>query len=257
MANTTHARFEDRTVIVTGAASGIGARTAARFVGEGARVFGLDRDTNGLSAVAAELRAAGPGSIRTHSCDVTRSGEVNAAIAECVAAFGQVDVLVNAAGVGAFRPFEEIDDAEWNRVLSVNLTGPFFTMRAALPHLRRSRGTVVNVSSAAGLRGVAYGAAYAASKAGLLNLSRSLALEMAPEDVRVNCVCPGGVLTPLLAQFVPRDDYNRTLLAYNMPPKPGRLADPDDIAGIILFLASDAARTVNGAWLTADGGQLA
>ena len=143
--------------------------------------------------------------------------------------------------------------------LAVNLTGPFHTIRAALPHLLKLPvGAVVNVASTAGIRGTAYAAAYAASKAGLVNFTKTLALEFASRDLRFNCICPGGVRTPLIAKmFVRRDDLEQHLINYSAPPKPGNLADPIDIARLIAFLASDDARMVNGVALLADGGALA
>ena len=140
----------------------------------------------------------------------------------------------------------------------MNLTGPFHTIKAALPHLLKPPvGNVVNVASTAGVRGTAYAAAYGASKAGLLNLTKTLALEFATRDLRFNCICPGGVRTPLIAKmFVRRDDLEQHLINYSMSPKQD-LADPEDVARVIAFLASDDARTVNGVGLLADGGALA
>jgi NAD(P)-dependent dehydrogenase (short-subunit alcohol dehydrogenase family) len=170
-----------------------------------------------------------------------------------------LNVLLNVAGIGGFQRFEELDEATWTRTLAVNLTGPFHTTRAALPYLlRHAVGTVVNVASTAGIRGTAYAAAYAASKAGLVNFTKTLALEFASRDLRFNCICPGGVRTPLIAKmFVRRDDLEQNLINYSAPPKIGNLADAIDIARLIAFLASDDARMVNGVALLADGGALA
>ena len=139
----------------------------------------------------------------------------------------------------------------------MNLTGPFHTTRFALPHLLKPPvGAVVNIASTAGIRGTAYAAAYAASKAGLVNFTKTLALEFASRDLRFNCICPGGVRTPLIAKmFVRRDDLEQNLINYSAPPKIGNLADPIDIARLIAFLASDDARMVNGVALLADGGR--
>src|SRR5262249_42118562 len=147
----------------------------------------------------------------------------------------------------------------WQRTLAVNLTGPFHTIRAALPHLLRPPvGNVVNVSSTAGVRGTAYAAAYAASKAGLLNFTKTLALELATRDLRFNCVCPGGVRTPLVKKMsARRADLDQHIIDYSSPPKPGYLCEPIEIARVIAFLASDDARMVNGVGLLADGGALA
>jgi NAD(P)-dependent dehydrogenase (short-subunit alcohol dehydrogenase family) len=250
-------RFRDRIAFVTGAGSGIGRATATLFAGEGAKVFGVDVDRDCLAETIGDIRKAGGTADGTH-CDVADAGAVDAAVARCVEAFGGVNVLLNVAGIGGFSRFEEIDEATWQRTINVNLTGPFHTIKAALPYLLRPPiGNVVNVASTAGVRGTAYAAAYAASKAGLLNLTKTLALEFATRDLRFNCICPGGVRTPLIAKmFVRRDDLEQHLINYSMSPKQD-LADPEDIARVIAFLASDDARTVNGVGLLADGGALA
>jgi NAD(P)-dependent dehydrogenase (short-subunit alcohol dehydrogenase family) len=251
-------RFRDRVVFVTGAGSGIGRATAALFAAEGAKVFAVDVDRDCLSEAISELRKDG-GAVDGIHCDVADPASVDAAVARCVETFGGLNVLLNVAGIGGFSRFEEVDESTWQRTIAVNLSGPYHTIRAALPHLLKPPvGSVVNVSSTAGIRGTAYAAAYSASKAGLLNLTKTLALEFATRDLRFNCVCPGGVRTPLVAKmFVRRDDLEQHIINYSAPPKPGTLSDPGDIARVIAFLASDDARTVNGVGLLADGGALA
>ncbi len=250
-------RFAGRVAFVTGAGSGIGRATASLLAGEGARVFAVDVNRDGLSETVGSIRAAGGQADGTH-CDVTDPASVQSAVERTVAAFGGLNVLVNVAGIGGFLRFEELELADWQRTLAVNMTGAFITTKAALPHLLTPpAGNVVNVASTSALRGVAYAPHYAASKAGLLNLTRSLALEFATRDLRFNCVCPGGVRTPLGRFFIRREDFEAHLIDYASPPKPGNFADPVDIARIIAFLASDDARMINGAALTADGGTLA
>jgi len=249
-------RFEDRTVFVTGAASGLGRATARPFAAEGARVFGLDVGADGLGETIAGIRTAG-GRAEAATCDVADGAAVRAAVAQAVAAFGGLDVLVNAAGVGRSLRVEEIEDAEWQRVLSVNLTGPFNTTKAALPHLLASRGNIVNVASTAGMRGQAYSAHYAASKAGLINFTRSVALELVSRGVRANCIAPAGIVSPFIKNFQPRPDFEPSLVAYYSPPIPHRLSQPEDVAKTILFLASSDVPMITGAVLVADWGTLA
>ncbi|HJQ84028.1 MAG TPA: SDR family oxidoreductase [Candidatus Binatia bacterium] len=247
-------RFADRAVFVTGAGSGLGRATAQLFAAEGARVFAVDVNTDGVRETIA---AIGGGAADGGPCDVTDAGAVEAAIARAVAAFGGLDVLVNAAGIGRAARLEEIDLAEWQRVLAVNLTGPFNTTRAAMPHLLARRGNIVNVASTAGMRGQAYAAHYAASKAGLVNFTRTVALEFVSRGVRANCIAPAGMTTPIVRNFIPREDFEPSLVAYYSPPVPHRMSKPEDVAKAIAFLASDDAPMITGAVLTADWGTLA
>jgi meso-butanediol dehydrogenase/(S,S)-butanediol dehydrogenase/diacetyl reductase len=250
-------RFAGKVVFVTGAASGIGRATAGLFAEEGARVYAVDVDGDGLSETLAGVRGAG-GTADGRPCDVADMEAVQGAIDAAVAGFGGLDVLCNVAGIGGFKRFEELSLDDWNRTFAVNVTGMFHTVRAALPHLLAPPpGCVVNVGSTASLRGNAYASQYAASKAAVLMFTRSLALEFASRDLRFNCVCPGGVKTPLGRHFLRRDDFEAHLIDYQAPPKSGHFADPIDIARLIAFLASDEARMINGAALTADGGTLA
>ena len=179
---------------------------------------------------------------------------VRQSIATAVATFGGINILVNSAGVGRSLHFEELDEKEWHRVLSVNLDGVFHTTKVAMEHLlKQPVGNIVNVASIAGLRGQAYNSHYCASKAGMINFTRAIALEFVSRGLRANCVCPGGVITPFLQHFVPPENFEPSVMAYYMPPVPGLMGEPEDIARTITFLASDDARMVNGAVL---GGRL-
>ena len=235
-----------RVAFVTGCASGIGRAVAERFRGDGATVVGFD------------LLGAGPDGVEVVAGDVTDRAAVEAALAHVVGTHGRLDVVANVAGVPQFGRVDEIDDDEWQRVLAVNLTAPFLVCWAALPHLRASRGCIVNMTSVAGLEGQAYTAAYCASKGGLVMLTRALALELAGDGVRVNCVCPAAVDTPLLAEVAPRipADADRRLLDRLEMPAPG-LVSPEEVAAAVAYLASDAARMVTGVALPIDGGRSA
>jgi NAD(P)-dependent dehydrogenase (short-subunit alcohol dehydrogenase family) len=233
-------RLGGRRIVITGAASGIGRRTVQLFASEGAALLLLDRDGERLAAVAAETGG------HAAALDITDEQAVAAGIAEGAAALGGIDGLVNAAGIMMRGLVGEVAAAEWRRILEVNLTGTYIVVRGCLPWLMRQAGaTIVNIGSAQGLLPNAPGfSAYAASKGGVVNLSRALAAELAPA-VRVNCVCPGMVDTPMA------DGYRANVGNYALK----RLADPVEIARAILFLTSGESSYVTGATLAADGGR--
>jgi NAD(P)-dependent dehydrogenase (short-subunit alcohol dehydrogenase family) len=252
-----NARFDGKVVFITGAGSGIGRATAKRFAAEGARVFAVDVNPDGTAETIAQVRLAG-GTADGGVCDVSSLAATQEAVDRGAATFGGLDVVVNAAGVGRFLRFEEIDEGEWQKTLGVNLGGCFHTTKAALPHLlQRPGANVVNVASTAGMRGTAYAAHYSASKGAIILFTRSLALEFATRSIRFNCICPGGVKTPFGRNFLRREDFEQHLINYSAPPALGRFAEPEDIADTIAYLASDAARMINGVALLADGGTLA
>lgn len=252
-----NARFKDRIVYVTGAASGVGRATAKLFAAEGARVFAVDVNQEGVQETINTIRHDG-GVADGGTCDVAVMESVKASIVRAVQTFGGLHILVNAAGIGRALRFEEMDEAEWHRVIGVNLTGPFNTTKVAIEHLlKHPNANIVNVASTAGMRGQAYAAHYAASKAGLVNFTRSIALEFASRGLRANCLSPGGVASPLIRQFYPREDFEKQLMAYISPPIAHQVSQPEDVAREIAFLASDEARMINGAALIADGGTLA
>jgi NAD(P)-dependent dehydrogenase (short-subunit alcohol dehydrogenase family) len=236
-----------RVGLVTGAASGIGWATAERLLADGLTVAGLD------------LRGPVPDGAGFQECDVTSPSAVANAVAAVVDQHGRIDVVANVAGVLQMGRFETISDDEWARVLSVNLTGPFLVSRAALPHLRAAKGCIVNVASVAGIQGQAYTAAYCAAKGGLVMLTKALAVEVAAEGVRVNCVCPGGVDTPMLgalATSIPADADRRLMERLQMLV-PTMLATPDHVASAIAYLASPDAAFITGVAMPLDGGMTA
>jgi NAD(P)-dependent dehydrogenase (short-subunit alcohol dehydrogenase family) len=248
-------RFDGQSVVVTGTASGIGRATARQFGGEGGRVVCADIDGAGAETTAAAIRDAGGDAVGV-ACDVSDPASARAAIDEAVKHFDGLSVLANVAGIGRFDNTHELPLETWHRTIAVNLTGVFLTCQAALPHLLESRGAVVNVASIAGLKGQAYSAAYAASKGGVVMLTRSLAVEYGGRGVRFNCVCPGGVNTNILGGFMPPDDHDRRLINRQMALNHD-MAEPEEIAHAIAYLASDDARRCMGTVLVIDGGTIA
>lgn len=234
-----------RVAFVTGVASGIGFAVAERLRDDGARVVGLD------------LRPTGPDGVEVVAGDVTDRADVEAAVARAVDVHGRLDVVANVAGVPQFGRLDDLDDDEWQRSLDVNLTGPFMVCRAALPHLRATAGCIVNVASVAGLEGQAYTAAYCASKGGLVMLTRALAVELAVDGVRVNCVCQA-VDTPLLGEVAPRipADADPRLMERLQMLMPG-LVSSAEVAAAVAYLASGDAAMITGQALALDGGRSA
>jgi meso-butanediol dehydrogenase/(S,S)-butanediol dehydrogenase/diacetyl reductase len=247
-------RFDSRSTLVTGAASGIGRASAMRLASEGAHVFCCDVDEKGLAEAVAAITAAG-GTAVAHRLDVSDPAACRAAVAACASRFGKLDVLCNIAGVLTWNHFPDISEATWNRVLAINLSGVFFLSQAAIPHLLETRGVIVNMASTAALRGQAYTAPYAASKAAVASLTRSLAVEYAKHGLRVVALAPGGVRTALTEQTQFPDGADMSLIQKLMPLM--TLAEPEEIAAAVAFLASDEARYINGAVLPIDGAQTA
>lgn len=250
-------RFKDRVAYVTGGASGVGRATAIHLANEGASVVAVDLNEAGLSETVETIRQSG-GTAECAVVNVVEMASVRASVATTLKRFGRFDLLVNAAGAGKTARFEEIDEEEWHRVMGVNLHGAFNTTKAALEHLlAQPGGNIVNIASIAGMRGQAYNSHYAASKAGLINFTRSIAGEFATRGLRANCICPGGIRTPFIRNFIPREDYDKNLVAYYSPPIPHQLCEPADVAKLIAFVASDDAKYMNGSALVSDGGTLA
>jgi NAD(P)-dependent dehydrogenase (short-subunit alcohol dehydrogenase family) len=240
------ATLNGRPAIVTGGGSGIGAATARRLAAAGARVAVLDRLPETATAVAEEL----PGAVAV-ALDVRNGDAVEQAVAEVVAAFGALAIVVNNAGVGDLRPMHTVDDALWRRLIDVNLTGTFNVMRAAVPHLvAGGGGAIVNNASLSGFMPTRNEAAYSAAKAGVIALTKSGALEYGP-SVRVNCVAPAFVATPLTSVFQDLPDVFEPIRK-NIPL--ARMGTAEEVAEVILFLCSDASSYVTGQTIVIDGG---
>jgi NAD(P)-dependent dehydrogenase (short-subunit alcohol dehydrogenase family) len=247
-------RFEGKVALVTGAASGMGRATCIRLAAEGARVFGVDIDEKGLEETACVIREAG-GQAETQICDVTRRDQCFAAVAAALAAWGRLDVLANVAGIVRFAHTPEMSEQDWNRVLAVNLSGPLYLCQAAIPHLLESGGNIVNVASNAGLMGQAYTAAYCASKGGLVQLTRSLAMEYMKRGIRINAVCPAGTDTAMNRTVEFPEDLDWKLIRRFTGQR--GFAQPEDIASAIAYLASDEAAAVHGSIFSVDNGMMA
>jgi meso-butanediol dehydrogenase/(S,S)-butanediol dehydrogenase/diacetyl reductase len=244
-------RFKGKTVIVTGSASGIGKGVAQRFSQEGANVVLCDIDEKKLAAVAAELPA---GRTLAQRCDVSRFEEVEALVKNAVSRFGALDVMVNNAGVASEGNALEVSLDEWRKTIDTDLGGVFHGCRAALPELLKTRGSIVNTASVSGLGADWAMCAYNAAKGGVVNLTRSLALDFGKKGVRANSVCPSLTHTGMTEDMV-KDQALVDKFMERMPL--GRVAQPADIAAVVAFLASDDARFVNGANLPVDGGVMA
>jgi len=247
-------RFEDRVVLVTGAASGIGRATAERLAAEGASLSLSDVAAEGLEETAATCRDLGA-EVLAQVGDVSSESSVADVVSSTVERFGRLDVLVNVAGILQFEDFRRTTLDDWNRIISVNLTGTFLMCREALPHLLESGGNVVNTASTAALAGHPWTVSYSASKGGVFALTQTLAVEFGKQGVRCNSVAPGSVLTPIQQAFDLPEGADPKLVYRIMALD--RQRGPETVASTIAFLASDDAAHVNGTCVKVDGGTLA
>jgi NAD(P)-dependent dehydrogenase (short-subunit alcohol dehydrogenase family) len=248
-------RLADKVAFITGSASGIGRATATRFAQEGACVAIVDENGEGARETADQIAEIG-GRAVVKVLDVTDSAAVGAAVEETVGEFGGLDVVINNAGIDIFGGVEDLSEPDWDRELEVNLKSAFIVSKAAWPHLKAGGGgAVINTGSVAGLRGIADNVGYCVSKAGIIMLTKCLALSGAPDNVRVNCICPGFTATGMIEGYFAdqQDPEEARRLALGLHPL-GRFGKPRDIADGFVFLASDEAEWVTGSTVTIDGG---
>jgi meso-butanediol dehydrogenase/(S,S)-butanediol dehydrogenase/diacetyl reductase len=244
-------RFEDKFVLITGAASGIGAATARRFAGEGARLLLADIDGDGVVALARELDPDGRRAV-AQTVDVRDIAQVTAAVDEIVDRYGRIDVLFNNAGVGAYGESPDLDPEVWLNVIAIDLHSVFYGTRAAVPHMRRQgSGCIVNTASISGLFGDYGLPAYNAAKGAVVNYTRTAALDHAKDGIRVNAVCPGPIDTALI-QFTKQFPSIVSAWESNIPM--GRVGRADEVSGAVAFLCSQDASYITGTTLVIDGG---
>jgi 2-hydroxycyclohexanecarboxyl-CoA dehydrogenase len=248
-------RFENKTVIVTGGGGGIGGATCRRFGREGARVAVFDLNHEAARKVAADIQQAG-GRADAFDCDITRRPSVDAAVAAAESKLGAIDVLVNNAGWDVFRPFTKTEPAQWDKLIAINLTGALHMHHAVLPGMSaRKSGRIVNIASDAARVGSSGEAVYAACKGGLVAFSKTIAREHARHGITVNVVCPGPTETALFADYkAGAGNPEKLEEAFKRSIPLGRIGQPDDLPGAILFFASDDAAYVTGQVLSVSGG---
>ena len=239
--------LHNKVIVVTGGASGIGMATARLAAALGARLALLDANATTLGETAKAM----PEETVRIPCDVSNESQVKAVMGRVISSFGRIDALVNCAGIALRNAVHETDEKDWRRVLDINLSGAFLTSKHALPHFPSSGGSIVHVSSVTGIVGTRSRAAYSASKGALISLARNMAVDYASRGIRVNCVCPGFVKTPLLDAIFADSEKTARLTA--MHPL-GRLGEPEDVACAIIFLISNEASWVTGQAIAIDGG---
>jgi NAD(P)-dependent dehydrogenase (short-subunit alcohol dehydrogenase family) len=247
--------MQDKVVIITGASSGIGRATALLLAENGAKVIAIGRNEKELGALRDEAHEKN-GFIKTVLADVTETRQVDKLVTDTIDNFGQLDVLVNAAGIIANGSIENTELDNWDKMMNVNLRAVFYLMNRAVPHLEKTKGNIVNVSSVTGPRAFPNVLAYCVSKAGVDQLTRCAALELAPKGVRVNAVNPGVVVTNLHKRSGMDVEKYETFLEHSKTTHPlGRAGEASEIAELIYFLASDKAAWITGATYEIDGGR--
>lgn len=247
--------MQKKVAIITGGSSGIGRASAAAFAQNGFDVVAVGRDQTKLDRLVDEIKPD-DGSIRLHIADVTDSSQVESLVASTIEDLGQIDVLVNAAGIIKNGSIENTSLDDWDTMLNINLRSMFYLMQCAVPHLEKTKGNIVNVSSVTGPRAFPNVLAYCVSKAGVDQLTRCAALELAPKGVRVNAVNPGVVVTNIHKQGGMAEPAYEKFLEHSKTTHPlGRVGRPDEVADLIFFLASEKAGWITGATYEIDGGR--
>jgi len=243
-------RLSGKRAVITGGASGIGAATARLFSAEGAHVAILDADLPRAAELAGRLCEQG-GDAVAWPCDVANEAEVRESVRLAAQHLGGIDILFNSAGIAIRRTVSATETDDWDRVMEINVRGSFLSSKFCLEHFSPAGGSIIHVSSVTGIAGVRSRAAYSASKGALVALTRNMAMDLAGRNIRVNCVCPGFVRTPMAKALL--DDAVRRDRLIGMHPL-GRLGEPEDIAYAVLFLASEEARWITGISMPIDGG---
>jgi len=249
-------KLDGKVVLITGAGSGIGRATAVLFASEGARVAVADCVAEGGQETVNMIKEAGGDAIFIQG-DVSRAADAERMVKATVDAYGRLDILDNNAGIqGPFYPIADLPEEDWDRVLGVDLKGAFLCSKFAIPVMQKQGGgVIVNTSSTAGVLGLPYVPAYCAAKGGVVQLTKSMALELVSQNIRVNCVCPGGTETPMMAGWIPPEGPERDAFFQNMPG--GRPIQPEEIARAVLFLASDDSSAAVGSIIAVDMGHSA
>lgn len=243
--------FTGKCVLVSGAASGLGRAASLRFAEEGAMLCLADLNRKGLEETAGRIKEAGGEAVICDG-DLGDPQQCGEAVAAAIDAFGRLDVVCNVAGILRFHALGDVTPDDWRKLFSANVDSAFFLIQAAMPHLLKTQGNVVNVVSTAAFLGQAYTAPYAATKAALLSLTKSLAMEFMHQPIRINALAPGGMLTEMVQGLEFPPDADQSLIARYIGVRPP--SQPEDIVEPLLFLASDRARSVHGACLSADSG---
>ncbi len=247
--------FTGKVALISGGGSGIGRSSCELFAERGGAVMVVDINETAAQATAEGIRKAG-GRAAACRCDVTVWDQVQATVERTRRELGRLDVLINCAGILRIRPIEQTTEAEWAEVLRINLTGAFLLTKAVMPVLRQEGGgSIVHIASRMAIRAKEDHAAYAAAKAGVMQLTRVAALEGAPHGIRVNCVCPGYIDTPMTRLSGPKEDVDAWFAGWNKVCPMGRAGQPDDIARAMLFLVSEDAAFITGVALPVDGGR--